>query len=246
MIVVGSPALGAALVDGGAFRSTLELYGRITTTPLILVFPILAVALGCGRLFAEVSHRFIVNVRVRTDLIPYIGTKVVASGMAAFAPFFALAAVPFVLIVALGYVPGTTIVSPEIYELTAAEAQAAAGSYATFTQLYAVAPPLFGLVYSIWVGLNAALCAALGSLSLFAIPNRFVALLVPFATYFGESLVVSLLGHPEYGLVYLVFPFGLAQGSLVTPLIALVLLSSGVLLLGRFGLGGVQALERLT
>lgn len=222
-VVAAGLLFGALRVAGGAFPSPVALFGAMTVTPLILVVPLLAIAIGCGRLAAEVGNRYLVAVRSRAELRDYVVARVAAAGLAAFVPFALLVAVPLVLVVGLGWVPPGAIIDPELIGMTRAEAARDAVHAATFTQLVAVSPALYGVVYSTWVGLHAAGSAMLGAVLLVVLPSRALAMLAPLALVFGQSLFVSLLGIPQWSLIFIVFPFGLAQADLAVPAVILVL-----------------------
>ncbi len=82
--------------------------------------------------------------------------------------------------------------------------------------LLAYGPIAYSAFYACWLGLGCGALAVLGVALLFAVPNRFLALSLPFLLYIGESVLASLLGQTPAAVMFAFFPFGLDQATLTS------------------------------
>lgn len=90
---------------------------------------------------------------------------------------------------------------------------------ATFTQIAEISPALYFFFYPVWVAINGALATTVTMLVLLLIPNRLLALLLPFCVYWAENFVLSTLRLEQFRTVTAIFPFALRQQPIWTALL---------------------------
>ncbi|WP_208112756.1 hypothetical protein [Aureibacillus halotolerans] len=97
----------------------------------------------------------------------------------------------------------------------------------TFTQLLVYGDFIYGVLYSTWVGVNAAVWSSFGFLLLLVMNRSYVALTIPYLAYLAQ---VFFFGNPTlqpYRFSFSVFPYGFTQQEIWTafiPLGALVII----------------------
>lgn len=216
LLIVAVPVvLGSSGIGGVVLRDNLDVYSRMMGSPLELILPLIAVLAGCLGFYQEIGNRFASNTRVRVDVKTYVGIRYLVAGVWGFAVFFLLAFVAFVVAFYIWPTLGNPSINPGSYHLTPEQAVQDSYGRANYTSLLQFGPLVFGLIYSVWVGLSGAIYAMLGIASLLLLRNRVLALALPFLLYFVETILAAILGSPNSGLVYSLFPFGLSPVPLL-------------------------------
>ncbi|WP_157739587.1 hypothetical protein [Paenibacillus physcomitrellae] len=105
----------------------------------------------------------------------------------------------------------------------------------TFSQLFKYGSLTYGVVYSLWVAVNAALFAAFAFLLVLLVDRPFLALSIPFAFYLVQSFFMGAFGLVKYQFFQAVFPFNYAQQPIWTSFVpTAVLIAICLILLGYF------------
>ncbi|MCQ4087902.1 hypothetical protein [Saccharibacillus sp. JS10] len=209
----------------------LDLFTLILQGVFPLLFVLLASFVYLIHFAKELKNNFFFYEKIRIPVQKLIQIKFSAMFLSTFLLFlmFMLICFMFCFYIApafdlIDYKPNTslipgTLLSVDVY------------TKHTFTQLFQYGTVVYGLTYSIWVSLHAALFASLGFLLLLLISNSFVALSLPFLFYMiGAFLLPSI--DPTltpYWFVNSIFPYGYVQQEIWTafiPFVILVLLSS--------------------
>jgi hypothetical protein len=97
----------------------------------------------------------------------------------------------------------------------------------------------YGVLYSAWVGFCASIWAALGMAALLLVPNRALALALPFVIYFAQFVAASLAGNVRGSFVASMFPFGYQQTTILAGVTPMLVLAAIV------GAGWIALLRRL-
>lgn len=231
--------LGVVKTQNGVFRDHLDVYSQFMVSPVILVFPLVVALVAAPRFYAEVGHRFITNTRTRVGIRRYVGAHLAAAATVAGVAAFLLAFLPFVVAFYVWPAVGDPRIDPSVYEMTAQEAATDSLQRVSYSSLLAGGPFLYGVVYSLWVGLVGAGFAALTLAAVVLIRNRALAFIAPFLLYLVQTLFASLLGVPQLAFMFSAFPFGLTSQA---PLVAG---GGGLLLLGGVAVLWVVVLRRL-
>ncbi len=213
---------GTVISDGYALSGSADFFTLVMAGVLPLIFPLLAVAVYAVPFSDQLSNRYLVYTRIRIDIRRNLATKALANLILAFIVFFLVAFIPFLwaffIEPSLGVIneyhqsrvsPGVVAVSPSTIN--------------TFSQLLAIGPWAYGVGYSLVLGLNGAIYASLGFLLLFLIPNRFVAIAIPFVGYNIFNFVFGVLAIPQFSPA-IVFPFNLTQFPMWVPFVPFTVL----------------------
>jgi hypothetical protein len=215
------------VVFGTNISDTYALYGPTDFYTLImeglalpLIFPLLAVALYVAPFSTQLSNRYLVYTRTRADIRRTLVSKACANATLTFVVFFLTGFMPFVWAYLLE--PALGLIT---YNTEALDPAASAQNLTTFSQLLAYGPWAYGLGFSVWLGLNGALYATIGFLLLFFIPNRFVAMSVPFLAVNIVGFVMAVLQVPQFAPGS-VIPFNLIQFPIWVPFVPFAVLAA--------------------
>ncbi|MFZ4841932.1 hypothetical protein [Mycetocola saprophilus] len=209
-------------------------YAAFAGSGIRLLLPLVAAYLGGGRLARELHAGWIPFVRARTDIRRYL-TSLLARGVA-------ISGVGFALIGMIWWIVAATIVPtlfpraivPEEFGPSAEAVRAVAESAGPLVVLLRGGGVAFGAGVALWLGLHAAMFAALGFVAALVIRSRVLALLFPLAVYMIQSVVAQVGSRPELSFVIgAVYPGGLqrftlgdalAPGLILAVLVALALM----------------------
>jgi hypothetical protein len=225
-IIIAPVLTGLNFLAHGSARDDLDVYSAMLVSPTCLILPIIAVLVGCLPLYLELGDRFIANTRSRIAIRERLMAMFARATGVSFVVFFLYAFIPFV--VAFVYWPliGDPSVDPAGYRMTAAQAHADALTRNSYSFLLSGGTLPYGLVYSLWVGLSAAVFTALGCVFLLTVANRILALSLPFIIYVAGTLGAALLSLPNIGFLYSIFPAGLKSVSPIESIAPMVVLGA--------------------
>jgi hypothetical protein len=210
-----------------SISDTFALYGPTDFYTLILeglalplIFPLLAAALYVAPFSTQLSNRYLVYTRTRADIRRTLVSKAGANATLAFVVFFGTAFVPFIWAYLLE--PAFGLVT---YRTEGLDPEAAALTATTFSQLLAYGTWVYGVGFSLWLGLNGALYATIGFFLLFFIANRFVAISVPFVAVIVVGFFMAVLQVPQFAPGS-VMPFNLIQFPIWVPFVPFTVLAA--------------------
>lgn len=215
-LVAIAPSADAALqISRWGLIDHYDLYGLILDTPLTLVFPLVIVAISCLPFTGQLSHRWISQTRTRASIRRVLGRRfgrIVAWSFAAGALF---TGVPVIVAYALWPLWGDPGIDPAGAYMTADEAIVDSFGRDSYSWLLVHGPAVFGVAYSMFVGLAAASFGALGFAFLATVPNRFLALSLPLLLWMVWDTAAHFSGVPRASIRMSVFADGLSPGPLL-------------------------------
>ena len=176
------------------------------SNPMVLAFGLLAAVPYVVTFGGQLSHRYLVYTRTRESIRRTVLIRVLACALVTFVAFFAVGALPFLA----AYLPGIEYFPQASGLNTPAAVAQAQASYATFTQLTAISPWLFGLFFSTWLGLNAAAYAVLALVSSMVFRNRLLGFSLPWVVSIVAAFSMAVTGGEEFS-PDTIFPFNLEQ-----------------------------------
>lgn len=181
------------------------------------LFPLFVVLVFAQPFSYEFTHNYIFYTHSRTDFKHYIHTKLLSNCITVFITFVITIFTIFLISYYIEPVIGIITYQPEqLVGHTTQELLHYEQTMFTFSQLISISPLLMGILYSLWVGLNAILYSLMAVLALLLIENIFVALSVPFLFYHISSFIVAVLGFEKFLFDSTIFPFNIEQQSFLT------------------------------
>lgn len=209
-LVVGVPlGYGLLQLPGTLNPSNLGVFSIFVNSPWQLVLPILAVALGCSRLYEDLGDRHVANLRPRMSVEGYLLRTVVRATLVPFLVFTCAIAIVGIVSFSVWPLIGDPFIDPSIYHPAHDSLGAPDLARFTYSELMRFGWPVYLVSYAAFFGLSFAVFSALGSATLLLVGRRSVALLIPWAVYLVETIVAALLGAAHAGLMYSIVPFGL-------------------------------------
>lgn len=189
----------------GPFRDQADLFGAMMSGPVVVIFALVAVLLSCLPLHHAVQRRHVANTRTRISARQLVGRHLMRAAAGAWVIFFLHGFVAFAAWPRFG----NPSIDPLGYGLTPAEAAVDAAARSSYGFLLEGGDLAFGLGYSAWLGAAAAAYGGLGACLLLLLPQRLLALALPFLIYLGGSIAAAVAAEPHLGLMESLFPFGL-------------------------------------
>lgn len=197
--------------DSVSFRDKLDVFTFMFEGILPLSFVLLATLVYLGYFSQEMKNRFLVYTRMRFPLRKMLRIKFTANLLLTFGVFFVFTFGYFLFSFYL--VPKLELIQfePEVYKLN--EFTVVQDSYTrhTFTQLLQYGSLTYGILYSCWVGINAAVYAAIGFIMVLVIRNQFLALSIPYLFYILGSFVMGFGGLRRFRFPDAIFPYSTIQ-----------------------------------
>jgi hypothetical protein len=217
MVILAPIVVGVNAASGGSFRDRSDVFAIMMLAPVSLILPLVVALLTCLRLYARLAERFVANTRSRMSARGFVLRHMArAAGISALI-FFLYAFAAFVAAFSVWPMVGDPGIDPAGYNMTAAQAAAESLERSSYSFLLGYGELAFGVGYAVWVSLSSATFAVLCCCFLVTLPNRILALGLPFLIYLGSTVGAALIGLPRFGLLYSLFPFGLEASA---PLIA--------------------------
>lgn len=213
LAVIAEPVrVGVDVAGRAAFYDHDDVYSSMMNGPTVLVFPLVAVLLSCLPLHEQLRARHVANTRTRMPSRLLAGRHLRRVAIVAGGVFFLHAFVAFLVAHVVWPWFGDPAIDWAPTDMTPAEVVENRLTGTSYTFLYAHGTFVYGLAYAGWVGLAAAAYATLGACILFLLPNRILALSIPFLVYATGTAASALIGAPRTGLMSSVFPYGLVAG----------------------------------
>lgn len=237
---------GQLRVQNSAFRSNFDVFSTMMSSPLVIVFPLAVVLVSCIPTYHEVGHRFIANVRARVDVQRYVRSKLATAVILAVCSSFVFILFSFALAYWVWPMLGNPGVLPAVYGMTSSQASADALTSTSYSSLLAWGPFVYAIAYSAWVGLGGAVFAGLGVAALLLMENRVLAISLPFLAYLVQTIAMSLMGSPQLGVMYSLFPFGLTQQPLFVSAAPLIIFAVATLAIWVWVMPRLHEAEKLS
>lgn len=209
-VIVATPLAKAVSGAGGtSFSGHADLFGWMMINPVEVLFPLIVVLLTCLPLSAALQENFIAHTRARRGPRALVARHIAIPAAVGGAIMFVYGLVTFVVAFYAWPAFGDPGIDPAGYNLTPAAELTERVSDSSANFLLAFGEWAFGLGYSLWLVCNAAACAAMGACFLLLVSHRLLALALPFAVYFGGSIVAAVIGEPFLAPMFSLVPFGL-------------------------------------
>lgn len=237
LLLVFSPlVISAVTANSFTYVTPMDLFENTLGTGVPQVFAVAVACFGCLTLTWRLNHRFVSLTRVREDVRRQLVRRAILNAAAVGAVFFAVVLV--VAFVSFEVVPRLELVQfrPESLlnraddtPFSAAQIRQHDLSSNAWSFLYAAGWPLYALVYGAYVAVSAALWATVGFVLVLLVPNRYLALSLPFLIIHIVDFVIQVLGAPQFSPLVSVFPYNISAQPLWTsfvPLSAVVLLAA--------------------
>lgn len=208
------------IINGSwAFNRAIDVHAQLlSSSPIPLLFPILLVPLYAGSYAKEKKDKYLQYVRPRTVISEYVLAKGFVNAIVTFVVVFLMIFIPFLFMQYIDPMVGY------IHYETEALSNVSIGTFEVIAQKSVL---LYGIVYSIWVGINGALYMTIAYLLTICLKNKFVALSMSFVCWFITSFVTAVLGIERFSPVFTVFPFSITAQPIWTifvPFIMLILI----------------------
>ncbi|WJY26567.1 ABC transporter permease [Sporosarcina trichiuri] len=223
LFIIGLPILIQFFIikNGYTFSSSIEVFQRLLSGFLPMIFPLLMILIYADSLVIERKENYLLYTRTRIWLPTYLLSKGIVNALLAFVISFILIFSTFLFAVYIE--PGFSFIQ---YGGVANPA-----TDTTFNQFLVLGTFTYGILYSSWVAINGMVYATLTYLLTLCIDNPFIALSIPFVWYQIMNFITAILSVPQFSPLSTIFPYNLTQQELWT-----VLLPFSILLLATVGL----------
>lgn len=201
---------------GYTFYRPVEVHTEVIGSMIALLFPLFFIILNANSFALERKDNFIEYTKVRTHLHKYLLAKAIVNAGLVFVAAFTMVFLSFLFIAYIE--PSLGIIN---YESSGLDSYTT--SIGTFEVLLKHGTLTYGIMYSIWVALNAVLYATLAFVLTLLIKNTFLALSLPFLWYFIMNFVAGVLGYPEFSTTSTIFPFNITAQPIWTILVPYLL-----------------------
>lgn len=207
------------------FRDALDVYTFMFEGILPLIFVFLTVIIYLGEFSRLLDDRFIVYLRMRAPLKKILFSCFLSNAFLTFTVFFLFAFNLFVFSFYIEPILGLVQYQPEVYHLTDKTAILDSYNRHTFTQLLEYGNFVYGIIYSVWIGINAMIYSTMGFFSVVIFSQKLIGISIPILFYiigsfmFGFSDVLV-----PYRMADTIFPFSIIQQPILTSLTTLFLL----------------------
>ncbi|BBW97131.1 ABC transporter permease [Geobacillus sp. FSL W8-0032] len=207
-LVLVLPSIQFALIkDGYVYYRQLDLFLRVNSNFVPLLFPIIMILVYAISFPSEQKNYFLPYVRIRTSLTTYFFGKLIANAILSFLIAFFIVFLPFVFCM---------YVEPHLGIVRLYPTDGNPIPHTTFEQLLVLGTLPYGILYSLWVGLNGMMYATMGLLLDMILEKAFVALSIPFIYYLLGNFIAQVLGYDQFSPTYAIFPFSISQQPLWT------------------------------
>jgi hypothetical protein len=206
-------------------RDWLDYFTFILDGGLPITFPIIAVLVFVASFSGEVKNRFLTYTRMRRPIMEIVYIKQTANIILTCLFFFILIFISFLFAYYIEPHLGIAQYEPDGYGLTKDNIVADTYTRHTFTQLLRYGTFTYSILYSLWVGINAALYSAISFFLVLLMRNRFLALTLPYIVYLIVSFTLAALGIENYRPNYVIFPFDRLQNPIWTAFVPFLVLA---------------------
>lgn len=226
LLILALPTIQFLLIkDNYVFYRQLDLFLRLNSNFVPLLFPILVVLVNTIHFVGEQKNSFIQYTRVRIPLSTYLFGKLLTNAILSFTIAFLITFIPFVFSMYIEPFLGiVTIYPPDGNPIP----------FTTFEQLLSLGTLPYGIIYSLWVGLNGMMYGTIALLLVMILDKPFIALSIPFIYYLLTDFVMQVLGFDKFSPSNTIFPFSISQQLLWTVFIPFAILCIAIIILGLY------------
>ncbi|AMQ19829.1 ABC transporter permease [Geobacillus stearothermophilus] len=222
-LVLVLPVIQFMLIkDGYVYYRQLDLFLRLNSNFVPLLFPIIMVLVYSISFPSEQKNHFIPYVRIRIPLTTYFLSKLIVNAILSFLIAFLIVFVPFIF---------SMYIEPYLGIVRFYPTNGNPIPYTTFEQLLVLGTLPYGVLYSLWVGLNGMMYATMGLLLVMILEKPFIALSIPFVYYLLGNFITQVLGYDQFSPTFTIFPFSISQQPLWTVFVPFLFLCFVVMVL---------------
>jgi hypothetical protein len=194
--------------NGYQFFLPIEVFQEMVSTITPLLFPALVVIIYLPNFLQEQRNNFIPYTRSRIPLNTYLLSKGIINAGLTGAVMFLLIFLTFVFAVYVEPDLGMIYYSPIEKDTVIPEV--------TFSQFLTYGDLTYGVVYALWVSLNAVIYSTISYMLLLILENPFVALSLPFLYYHIFNFITGVLTVAQFSPLSTIFPFNIVEQPLWT------------------------------
>lgn len=216
-VIILLPALRFYTIkEGYQFFEPIEVFQETVSTIIPLLFPALIIIIYLPLFLQELRNNFVLYTRTRVPLNTYLLSKIIANALLTGCIVFLLIFIPFIFTIYLEPHLGIVSYSPK-------DAHSVVPTF-TFSQILEHSNLAYGMIYSLWVSINAVIYSSIALLLMLILSNPFVSLSVPFLFYHIFNFVTGILNVPMFSPLSALFPFNIVEQPLWTVLVPFVFL----------------------
>lgn len=210
-LILSMPSIKFFLVkDGYVYYRNIEVFLRINSEFVPLLFPLLMTIVYSFRFIGEQKNNYLSYVSSRISLRKYYSAKLIVNAVLSFTIAFLIVFIPFVFVM---------YIEPFFNIITIYPEDGNPIPLTTFEQFLSYGSLIYGLIYSAWVGINGMLYATFGILLLMILEKPLVALATPFIYYQVGNFITAMLNYDKFSPLTTIFPFSITQQPLWTVLV---------------------------
>ncbi|MBS4189809.1 ABC transporter permease [Bacillus sp. FJAT-49705] len=226
LLILVIPTIQFLLIkDNYVFYRHLDLFLRLNSNFIPLLFPIIMVLVNTIHFVGEQKNYFIQYTRIRIPLSTYLFSKLLTNAVLSFSIAFLITFIPFVF---------SMYIEPYLGIVKLYPTEGNPIPYTTFEQLLFLGTLPYGIIYSLWVGLNGMMYATIALLALMILEKSFIALSIPFMYYLLANFITQALGFDKFSPSNTIFPFSISQQPLWTVFVPFTILCIAVIILGLY------------
>ncbi|MGX4667945.1 ABC transporter permease [Cerasibacillus sp. JNUCC 74] len=203
------------IINGYVFYRQLDIFLRVNSDFIPLLFPLLVILVYTTNFIGEQKNNYLTYVCPRIPLNKYFYSKLIVNGCLSFTVAFLMIFIPFVFIM---------YIEPLLNITQLDNPNGNSIPVTTFEQLLVAGTLTYGVVYSLWIGINGMLYASFGLLLLMLSKKPLIALSFPFIYYLVFDFITQVLGAFQFSPSATLFPIAISQQPLWTVLIPFGLL----------------------
>ncbi|MBR8643893.1 ABC transporter permease [[Brevibacterium] frigoritolerans] len=200
----------SSLIRGYTYHEPIAVFQSIISTFIPILFPVLIIIIYLPDFWYEQKNDFIPSTQPRVALRIHILSKGIINAFLTGFITFLMIFISFVFAryiePDLGIIDYRPVSQPEFTEFT-------------FSQLLSVGDFTYGLVFSLWVSINAIVYSTIAYILLLLVRSMLIALSVPFVFYHVFNYVSGVLHVPQFSPISTIFPFNIEQQPLWTVLV---------------------------
>lgn len=223
ILIIPLPIIKFLMVDDGyIYNRQIEVFLRVNSDFVPLLFPLLIIAAYTPRFIGEQKNNFLLYVNSRISLKDYFYVKLIVNIIISFFIAFFCVFIPFLFIM---------YIEPNLNIVTISPIKGNIIPITTFEQFLTFGTFIYGLIYSSWVGINGVLYATFALLLLMISEKPLVSLTTPFIYYIFGNFLTQLLNYDKFSPGSTIFPFSISIQPLWTVLVPFCVLLMIVLIL---------------
>ncbi|WML27386.1 ABC transporter permease [Neobacillus sp. OS1-33] len=202
--------------DGYMFYNQIELFQSIVSGIIPLLFPVIVIFIFLQTFIQELKNNYITYVQPRIPKNVYLLSKGITNALLTALVTFMMIFIPFIFAVYIEPKLGIVKYAPSSFFQGSSDV--------TFSQFLFLGKMSYGVIYSLWVTINAVVYSTISFSLLLLIKSRFIALSAPFLFYHIFNFIAGVLGVARFSPISTVFPFNIEQQPLWTVLIPFLVL----------------------